>query len=70
MRYASYMKPRDDTNYIIEFRRIGSYVRVSAMDPVSLTEVAIMGASSAPESELTRIAVQKLEYVMAKKGQV
>ena len=57
-----------DQGYIIEFHRIGNAVKVSAMDPVTLTEVSIVGAPSVGDAELTRLVVRKLEYMMAKRG--
>ncbi|MBM3568227.1 MAG: hypothetical protein FJX46_05660 [Alphaproteobacteria bacterium] len=58
---------RDD-GYIIEFHRVGAFVRVSAMDPATLTEVSIVGSPRATEVELTRTAVNKLKYMLAKKA--
>ena len=60
-------KPGED-DIIIEFRRIGGSVKVSAMDPKTLTEVSIVGPATASEDELTRTAVRKLEYVLAKQS--
>ncbi len=54
--------------YIIEFVQNGSYTKVSAVDPVTLTEVSIVGATNAGREHLTHLAVRKLEYMMAKKG--
>ena len=51
---------------IIEFYRVGSYVKVSAVDPVSGTEVALVGDPAAGEAALTQAAIRKLEYVMAR----
>ena len=53
---------------IIEFHPVGMYVKVSAMDVQSLTEVSIQGAASASESILKRNALKRLEYVLKKKG--
>jgi hypothetical protein len=58
----------DQQGYIIEFHRIGNAVKVSAMDPATLTEVSIMGAPAVGETELTRLVVRKLEYVIAKRA--
>jgi hypothetical protein len=58
----------DEQGYIIEFHRVGNAVKVSAMDPVSLTEVSIVGAPGVGETELTRLVVRKLEYMLAKRG--
>jgi hypothetical protein len=63
--------PRDilqGREVIIEFYPLGSYVKVSAMDVKTLTEVSIQGAASAPESLLKRNAIKRLEYVLKKKN--
>ncbi len=52
---------------IIEFHRIGGSVKVSAMDPATLTEVSIVGPANAGEETLKRNVLRKLEYVLAKK---
>lgn len=52
----------------MEFQAIGSSVKVSAIDPVSLLEVSIVGPASASEAELSRVAVRKLEYMLRKKA--
>ena len=54
--------------YLLEFYRIGNSVRVSAIDPVTGTEVQIVGPANIGQGELTRVAVRKLQYVMAKKA--
>lgn len=56
----------DNDEVLIEFRRIGHAVKVSAVDPQSGTEVSIVGPASASEQELTTNAVRKLKYVLAK----
>jgi hypothetical protein len=56
--------------YIIEFHRVGNAVKVTAMDPATLTEVSIVGAPGAGETELTRLVIRKLEYVLAKRGTI
>lgn len=53
---------------IFEFYPIGSYVRVSAMDTKTLTEISIQGPVGAPEETLKRNALKRLEYVLKKKG--
>ena len=52
---------------IIEFHQIGNSVKVSAMDPVTLTEVSIVGPANAGEEVLKRNVLRKLEFVLAKK---
>ena len=58
----------EDQGYIIEFHRIGNAVKVSAFDPATLTEVSIVGALGVGDTELTRLVVRKLEYMLAKAG--
>ena len=53
---------------IFEFVPSGAYVKVSAVDPASTTEVSIVGDPAAGEATLKRIAEQKLRYVMERKG--
>ncbi len=62
------MKQRTDDgrDVIIEFHQVGDYVKVSAMDATTLTEVSIVGDPSAGEAELTRVALRKLKYVLDK----
>ena len=53
---------------IIEFYPVGQYMKVSAMDTKSLTEISIQGPVEADKKLLERNAVKRLEYVMKKKG--
>ncbi len=52
--------------YIVEFRRLGNSVKVSAIDPETGTEVSIVGPANASQSELSRNAINKLKYVLSK----
>ncbi len=54
---------------LFEFHRVGNAVRVSAIDPVTGTEVTIQGPANAGETTLRRTAVTKLRYVLSKKAQ-
>ncbi len=56
-------------NYLIEFTQIGAHVKVTAVDPKTLTEVSIVGGAQYSQEFLTRQAVKKLEYVLAKRAQ-
>lgn len=60
--------PLRNREIIIEFYPIGPYVKVSAMDVASLTEISIQGPSNAGEETLKRNALKRLEYVLRKKG--
>ncbi len=53
-------------SYLVEFQSIGNSVKVSALDPVTLVEVSIVGPSTASEAELSALAVRKLEYMLRK----
>ena len=60
---------RDEAPHVIlEFVRIGALIRVSAMEPTSLTEVVIYGPASAGEAALRRAVLRKLDYVRARRS--
>ena len=50
--------------YLIEFHRMGLYVKTSAIDPETNTEVSIVGDARASDADLSRMAVRKLEFVL------
>ena len=56
----------DGNDVIIEFHQVGAYVKVSAMDPVTLTEVSLVGDPAAGEHTLTRTVIRKLNYVLGR----
>lgn len=58
---------RQDEEVLLEFHQIGSVVKVSAVDPVTLTEVSISGPASAGEQALRQAAIKKLRYVLARR---
>lgn len=51
---------------LFEFRRIGNSVKVSAIEPITNTEVSIVGPVTAGEHALKVAAIRKLRYVLAK----
>ncbi|HEY0901540.1 MAG TPA: hypothetical protein VGD95_05400 [Micavibrio sp.] len=53
---------------IIEFYPVGNFVKVSAMDVKTMTEISVQGPASAGELMLKRNALKRLEYVLKKKG--
>ena len=57
-----------DREIIIEFYPLGTYVKVSAMDIQSLTEISIQGPTSTSQETLKHNALKRLEYVLKKKG--
>jgi len=52
--------------YLLEFRRIGNSVKVSAIDSITAQEVSIVGPADIGQEELSRVAIRKLKYVMQK----
>lgn len=59
--------PLSDREIIIEYKPVGAYVKVSAMDAKTLTEIVIQGPVTASEDTLKRNALKRLEYVLRKK---
>lgn len=53
---------------IFEFVRVGGAVKVTAVDSASGVEVSIVGDPAAGEAALKRLAQQKLDYVLARRG--
>jgi hypothetical protein len=58
----------EDEGFYLEFQRIGSAVKVTAIDPESGVEVSIVGDPRAGEAVLGRTATQKLRYVLDKRA--
>lgn len=57
----------DNEGYIIEFRKVGRLVKVSAVDPVTSVEVSIaIPTHGVSRLDAKRIAIRKLEYVLDK----
>lgn len=55
-----------EQDYIVEFVKIGKTMKVSAIDPVTLREVSMVASPRFSRSYLARLAIRKLEYVLAK----
>ena len=53
---------------ILEFHQVGNFMKVSAVDPQTLTEVSIVGDPAASEASLKRAAIKKLEFVLERKA--
>ncbi|MBI1272861.1 MAG: hypothetical protein GC131_02100 [Alphaproteobacteria bacterium] len=51
---------------LIEFKKVGRIMKVSAIDPATGTEVCIQGPASASKKLLQETAIKKLIYVMNK----
>ena len=54
---------------LFEFIRIGAYVKVIAVDERTGTEVSMVGDPSRSSDYLKRVALQKLERVMARNAE-
>lgn len=55
-----------ESDVILEFVQIGSYVKVSAMHTPTMIEAIIVGPPSAGEFILQQNALRKLKYLLAK----
>jgi hypothetical protein len=55
---------------IFEMTRIGTMVRVRAMDVASMVEITISGPVTASTAQLQNLAYQRLQYVLKKQGVV
>jgi hypothetical protein len=58
--------PKSTAEAIIEFRRIGNAVKVSAIDTFSHVEVSIIAPASCTEQQMTDTVMRKLQYVLAR----
>ncbi len=52
----------------IEFHSIGQFVKVTAMDTASMTEISIQGSAASSEVTLKNAALKRLIYVLKKNG--
>lgn len=60
------MRGKNEHGIIFEFIPVGSYVKVSAIDTRTGTEVSIVGDPKRSEQALRMTAQRKLERAMAK----
>lgn len=61
------MERRETREVLFEFIVQGSYVKVSAVDPATGTEVSIVGDPMAGEETLKRVALRKLDRALGAK---
>jgi hypothetical protein len=61
-------EPLKNREVIFEFIPIGPYVKVTAMDVKSLTEISISCPAGTHEGIMKQNALRRLEFVMRKKG--
>ena len=55
-----------DSDVIVEFVRLGAYVKVSAMHTPTMVEAVIVGPPAAGEFVLRQNALRKLKYLLSK----
>jgi hypothetical protein len=63
-----YTEDELNRNILFEFQSVGSYVRIAAIDPVTNTEVMMVGDRKVGTQHLKLLARNKLVYVLNKKG--
>ena len=68
MKPYGYISENGLSEVLFEFRRVGTFLRVCAIDPDTRTEVIMIGDPKQSEGVLKRLATRKLIYVMRKKG--
>ena len=61
---------REPSEVLLEFHQVGSVVKVTAVDPATQVEVSIQGPATAGEATLRRTAINKLRYVLSRRGSV
>lgn len=62
--------PLEGREIIFQYYQVGNYVRVTAMDVQTLTEVTITCPRGLREDVMQTNAMRRLEYVLKKKGLV
>jgi hypothetical protein len=50
--------------FLLEFTRVGNFLKAVALDPVTGTEVSVVGPANGGRQMLARTAVAKLKYVL------
>ena len=58
----------DGREVLIEIVTLGAFAKVSAIDPLTGTEVSLMGPGNATRASLEAAALAKLDYVLKKKA--
>jgi len=61
------MPPRKNKEgYIVEYVTMGGSMKVSAFDPITLTEASIIAPPGASRREAGELAIRKLHYMLEK----
>lgn len=64
------MDPLKGREIIIEYHAIGTAVKVTAVDVLTMTEVSMQGPASAGKMVLQEQASKKLAFVLRKNGHI
>lgn len=62
------MAQEAEREVLLEFQRIGAYMKATAVDARTMTEVTVMGPANGSQEMLKRTVLAKLEYVLNRKG--
>ncbi|WP_207456171.1 hypothetical protein [Azospirillum sp. SYSU D00513] len=58
-----------DGEVLIEYQRIGNYMKAIAIDPKTGREVSVAGPATGSRELLTRTAVNKLRFVLKREAE-
>lgn len=58
-----------DDDFLLEFHRVGNYLKASAIDPRTGTEVSVAGPATGSRELLKRTAVAKLKFVLKRNAE-
>jgi 2-keto-3-deoxy-L-rhamnonate aldolase RhmA len=57
----------DAREVLLQFEQVGGFVKVTAIDPLTGVEAAIIGPAGAPEAALGDAARRRLDYVLGRR---
>ncbi|HEY0837127.1 MAG TPA: hypothetical protein VGE72_24665 [Azospirillum sp.] len=58
-----------DDDVLLEYQRVGAYLKAIAIDPRTGTEVSVAGPATGSRALLTRTAINKLKFVLQKNAE-
>ncbi len=67
METPNYTRSMPSSDILIEIRRIGTALRVAAIDSATGTEVVFQAPGSLSEAAIRKLAADKLSYVLKQK---
>jgi len=60
------MARQQENGIIFEIIRLGDYVKVSAVDPITGVEVSVVGPAKGPIEPVKQVALQKLRRALTR----